>query len=741
MQDSIFKFQTKFITLLKQRLCTMNNNTNSKGLLYPNPCPHCNRDNTKQGCYEFYGQQNGRKYGVCLRGNQPATGWEQALTRNKTSRTDSAGNLVYQEVIPCRSPKFSATSSTQYHTLEAEYYYPDKQGKPLVKISKYRKSDGKKFYCQYHYTSQGKWGKQVVGYVKREDIPIYRYQDIKKFIESGNLIWIVEGEKCADQLWQCGMAATANIGGANKWKTSDTDCLNGAKEVILVPDQDKPGIMHMKSIHKQLSDVYPHLIIKWLYCYPDSSKWQIIPEGHGLDVYDWINEGATYQDIINSVRKKQRAFTLPSPKNESGKNNQDISILSTSVEESQWEKIKDKLYPLFWTEGSENEPPKRKIPKNGDFLKVIYIIYGDRLRYNLQTLEPWLDNKPFKEVEGELESLYIRVSYLYGVEISKEKLVDAILLLAKEKKFHPVEDYLRQVAEEVQPIDINNLAAKYFGLTDELSNTYLKHWLLAAAARAIYSGCYLRNVLILQGNQDIGKSTFFRILGGEHFCDSLGDCRDKDQKMIAHRKWIHEWAEFEKLWRKSMRSEVKAFISATEDTFRIPYARSTDTFPRRFILCGTSNEEQFLKDPTGNDRFWIISVKQKVALEQLANDRDAIWSAVANIVLDASPHDVMTGKLWKLPEHLLKANRENTAQYEEIHEWEHIIQEVIETWGDSGYIFSSKIWEALDIELENTRRYNNEVSEIMQKFGWKRQKKTKKVNGKVHRVWIPLESV
>ncbi len=339
-------------------------------------------------------------------------------------------------------------------------------------------------------------------------------------------------------------------------------------------------------------------------------------------------------------------------------------------------------------------------------------------------------------MEGDIEHLDVKLAETYGLEVNDTKARNTLLYLAKQNKFHPVEDYLRYVEENVSPADLDNLATKYFGVTDELSNAYLKSWLLAAATRAIYPGCYIRNVLILQGKQDIGKSTFFRILGGEHFCDSLGDCKDKDQKMIAGRKWIHEWAEFEKLWRKSLRSEVKAFITATEDTFRVPYGRTTETFLRRFILCGTSNEEQFLKDPTGNDRFWIISVKQKINLEQLEKERDAIWSAATHIVLNANPDDVMKGKLWKLPEHLLEANRENTAKYEEIHEWEDTIQNLMEGEGSCGILFPDKILEALDIEVKDAPKHGNKINDLMTKLGWKRSKKRRTSNGKRHRVWI-----
>ena len=501
----------------------------------------------------------------------------------------------------------------------------------------------------------------------------------------------------------------------------------------------------MDNVYKQLLEYgFPDSTIKWLYPYPDSDTWNNLPESKGLDIYDWIKDGATYKEILASIQDTKRDIVITSNRAYiSISNNQNIDILSNSVDKTEWENITNKLYPIFWTEGDENNPPKRRKLENGHYLKAIHIIYGDRLKYNLQTLEPWLDDKPFKETEGELEQLYIRISYLYEVEMPKEKVVDSILLLAKQKKFHPVEDYLRRVAKEVEPIDINNLATKYFGVTDELSNTYLKLWLLAATARAIYPGCYVRNVLILQGKPDLGKSTFFRLLGGEHFSDSLGDCKDKDQKMIAHRKWIHEWAEFEKLWRRALRSEVKGFITATEDTFRVPYGRTTDTFKRRFILCGTSNEEQFLKDPTGNDRFWIISINQITNLKQLAQDRDAIWSAATRIVLNTNTDDVVNGNLSKLPEHLLEANRINTAKYEEIHPWEHLLQEVIDAWGDVGWIRADKLWEALDIETKEQGKHCNTFSDIMRKLGWKKGKVKKIKNQgewKTYRTWIPIDS-
>ena len=108
---------------------------NTKGLLYPNPCPHCGKENTKKGCYEFFGKQNGRKYGVCMRGASPATGWEQAYESDgKTPRGDRAGNSVYQEIIPYEQNGGKKNTNKK---LEDTYYYPDKADNPLIKIDCY----------------------------------------------------------------------------------------------------------------------------------------------------------------------------------------------------------------------------------------------------------------------------------------------------------------------------------------------------------------------------------------------------------------------------------------------------------------------------------------------------------------------------------------------------------------------------------------------------------------------------
>ena len=146
--------------------------------------------------------------------------------------------------------------------------------------------------------STGKWIKGLKG-IKREDIPVYRYSEVREAIAAGKTIFIVEGEPCADELWELGIPATTNIGGAGKWKPSDSAALAGAK-VVLCPDRDKPGVLHMERIATD----FPHA--QWLYVFPNSPLWNNLPDNQGLDLVDWLEERQlTAAELLSSVEARR----------------------------------------------------------------------------------------------------------------------------------------------------------------------------------------------------------------------------------------------------------------------------------------------------------------------------------------------------------------------------------------------------------------------------------------------------
>jgi putative DNA primase/helicase len=223
---------------------------------------------------------------VCNRDQPPATGWET------TSKTDADGHFYYAPVQPKKAIR---PAQTRY------WEYPARDGSPLVRVRRIDFGDGrKKDFKQQHWDKDISDWVMGLGNVQRASIPIYRYADILKAIANGDCIFIVDGESCADALWALGLAATTSIGGAGKWRITDTSDLQGAK-VVICPDRDIPGIEDAAKISQHFPEA------QWVYCYPESRAWDNLPKSQGLDIKDWIDDkGVSAQDILNSLTSNAR---------------------------------------------------------------------------------------------------------------------------------------------------------------------------------------------------------------------------------------------------------------------------------------------------------------------------------------------------------------------------------------------------------------------------------------------------
>jgi hypothetical protein len=254
------------------------------------PCPHCGKPDW---CY-FIGELS-----VCNREQPPATGWEA------TSKADKDGKIYY---APIQQKKAIRPRQTRY------WEYRARDGSPLVRVVRFDDGSGGKDGKGTADWTQQSWGKckrtRQMGWIgglegiAREDIPIYRYAEIQKAIANNELIYLVEGEACADIFWKLGLAATCNIGGSGKWRSSDTSDLQGAK-VVIVPDRDEPGIKHAEVLHQEFPDAL------WLYPYPDSKAWENLPKSKGLDIADWIDQHQITVDDIKAAIGEKKVFNAP----------------------------------------------------------------------------------------------------------------------------------------------------------------------------------------------------------------------------------------------------------------------------------------------------------------------------------------------------------------------------------------------------------------------------------------------
>lgn len=222
---------------------------------------------------------------------------------------------------------------------------------------------------------------------------------------------------------------------------------------------------------------------------------------------------------------------------------------------------------------------------------------------------PWKQIKPGWN-DSDFASLKVYLNKGYGV-YSPAKTKDALLAVASERAYHPVKEYLDHLPiwDGIKRVD--TLLTDYLGAEDsEYARSVIRKTLVAAVARIYQPGTKFDSVLILNGPQGIGKSTLFAKLAGAWFSDSLTltDMRDKSGPEKLQGYWILELGELAGM-KKTDVETVKSFLSRVDDKYRASYGLNVESHPRQCVIVGSTNTESgFLRDITGNRRFWPVRV-------------------------------------------------------------------------------------------------------------------------------------
>ncbi|MFN7130778.1 MAG: VapE domain-containing protein, partial [Myxococcales bacterium] len=273
---------------------------------------------------------------------------------------------------------------------------------------------------------------------------------------------------------------------------------------------------------------------------------------------------------------------------------------------------------------SEPRPSNSKRPlKSRSYLSLVTILETDQLRgmvLGKKKLEfdemggvVTIDRKPIRDVDysilrAEIERRFEKNSEGDGMQFALDDIVRAVHQVAHAAPFHPVREYLRGLKWDGVPRWTGELLDSLGAERTPLNASMIGKWAISAVARALQPGCKVDTVLILKGDQGIHKSTWFRAMTTPWFAESTMDLENKESFMVLQRNWIVEWSELEAMSKARDQTAVKAFITKTEDVYVPKYGREAVRQPRSSVIVGTTNEQTFLADPTGNRRYWPISV-------------------------------------------------------------------------------------------------------------------------------------
>jgi len=346
---------------------------------------------------------------------------------------------------------------------------------------------------------------------------------------------------------------------------------------------------------------------------------------------------------------------------------------------------------------------------------------------------PFSVSEPGELSDADVARLRIWFHHAYWMTPpSRGEVQDAVLVVAQRRKFHPVRSYLQNLRWDRRP-RLHEWMYRIFGA--HAPDNYLAlvgtKFLIGAVARVMEPGCKMDNVLILEGSQGKFKSSALGVLFGEWFDDAPMQLGDKDSYLQIQGIWGYEMAELDSL-NKADSTTAKMFFSQRRDRFRPPYGHTTQDFPRQTVFTASTNQDEYLKDYTGNRRYWPVKCTKPADLALMARSRDQIWAEAYHLYCQKE-----TWWIEEIDRELVEREQDARLQRDP---WE----EVISTWLDnsaSEYVSAYEILhQALGFDPAHIQKAHlNRVAPIIKLLGWRKERKSlpdARSAGKVRRQWV-----
>lgn len=234
--------------------------------------------------------------------------------------------------------------------------------------------------------------------------------------------------------------------------------------------------------------------------------------------------------------------------------------------------------------------------------------------------DPWTDTDDLK--------LRLYIENRYRVEMTAARALDAVSLAASKRIYNPIHDYLNALKWDRTP-RLDGMLHRHMGVArNAYTEAVSRKFMCAAVARIFQPGIKFDHCLILEGGQGRGKSTFLKTLAvkAEWFGDDVPHLHGKEVIESNQGRWIIELSELQ-AFGKSEIEKIKAFMSRTSDRARLAYKRRAEDFPRQMVFAGTTNDNEYLKDDTGNRRFWPVKCNvERLNIPALEAEVDQLWA-------------------------------------------------------------------------------------------------------------------
>lgn len=481
--------------------------------------------------------------------------------------------------------------------IVAEYNYLDEKSKLLYQVVRFEPKDFRQ--RKSDATAKGGWLWKV-GNVRKV---LYRLPEI---LDKPSVV-IVEGEKDALALAELGIPATCNVGGAGKWKRTYSESLRD-KKIAIIADRDGPGRRHAEDVASQLYGIASSVrVLEPTFPHKDSSE--------------WITKGkAGHSDIVSAI--KATPEWTPT-----------ASLVHAVITEDE---APDLAHITGWPHGLlMGDKGPRALGFNAAYALEAYpplkeMVALDTFTGRIVFLRdaPW--GTPAQAMWSDEDDTGLS-NYLQAIDIriGSDVADRAVRYYARDKQFDSLQDYLSTLKWDGIPRlgYVSNL----LGAPSDLSSVLISKWVISAVARAMRPGCQVDHVLVLEGTQGIRKSTALRTLFDPidkgWFRDDLPPLNSKDAQQFLQGTWCIEIAELDAVnSRRAELEHVKAFLSRRIDSYRPPYGRKVQDFPRRVVFAGSTNDAHYLKDTTGNRRWWPIACESAIQVDKLAKDAPQIWA-------------------------------------------------------------------------------------------------------------------